>query len=168
MSVPLVLDRLRQRLLHAAARLTWFPPLLARVTVGGVFMQTGWGKLHDLGKVTAFFTELHIPAPAFNATLVATTEFVGGLFLLVGLLSRLAALPLLFSMVIAILTAKRDGIDGIASVLGFEEFTYIVLFTWIAIAGPGPISLDRLLGGWFKRPKTVAPVRRLADTARAS
>src|SRR5215831_8116343 len=152
MPAPLALDRMRRRLLDFAGRLSWFPPLLARITLGVVFVQSGWGKLQDLGKITHYFTELHIPAPAFNAALVATTEFVGGALLLVGLLARLASLPLLFSMTIAILTAKRDQIDGVASVLGFEEFTYIVLFAWIAIAGPGPVSLDRLLDRWFRPP----------------
>jgi putative oxidoreductase len=163
MPAPASMVRLRDRLLGLANKLGWFPPLLARVSIGLVFLQTGWGKLQDLDKVTQFFTELHIPAPAFQARLVAGTEFIGGALLIVGLLSRLAALPLAFSMVVAILTAKRASIDGFGTLFGFEEFTYIVVFMWIAISGPGAVSLDRVLGGWFRIPKKIGPVQSLAD-----
>jgi putative oxidoreductase len=163
MPAPASIVLLRQRLLVFVDRLGWFPPLLARVAVGLVFVQTGWGKLQDLDKVTAFFTQLHIPAPAFQARLVAGTELVGGSLLMLGLLARLASLPLAFSMIVAILTAKREALDGIGSLFGFEEFTYIVVFLWIAIAGPGPVALDRLLAPWFRVHKKIAPVASLAD-----
>jgi len=160
MPAPAALVRLREKLLALCDKLSWFPPLLARVAIGLVFLQTGWGKLHDLDKVTGFFTELHIPAPGFNARLVACTEFFGGGLLMVGLLARLAALPLAFSMVIAIITAKREALDGIGALFGFEEFTYIVIFLWIAIAGPGAISLDRLLSRWFEPEESAAAASR--------
>src|SRR5580704_11375892 len=98
----------RQWIQDTADRVRWFPLLLVRLTVGVVFIQSGWGKLHSLDKVTDFFTSLKIPAPAFQAHLVATTEFVGGTLVLVGLFARLAAVPLMFTMVVAILTAKGD------------------------------------------------------------
>ena len=119
-------------------------PTLARLTLASVFIGTGWGKLNNLGSTIEYFTSLHIPAPAFNARLAAGTEFVGGVLLLLGLFTRLAVLPMAFTMVIAIVTAKRDELDGVRALLGFEEWTYIVLFVWLALAGPGPLSLDAL------------------------
>ena len=107
---------------------------------------TGWGKLHSIPDVTSFFTDLHIPAPGFHARLVAGTEFFGGLLVLVGLGTRLVSLPLAFTMVIAILTAKRPNIDGLTTLVGFEEWSYLVMFLWIALAGAGPLSLDALIG----------------------
>lgn len=139
------LSKLRAALLDGLRRVAFLGPLLARITVGVVFMTTGWGKLHDLEKVTAFFTDLHIPAPAFQARLVACTELVGGLAMLLGLATRLLAIPLSVTMIVAILTAKRAEIDGVAALLGFEEWSYLVFFIWLALAGPGPISLDHLL-----------------------
>jgi putative oxidoreductase len=144
--------QIRERLLHLAKRLEPLGPTLARLTLGVVFVQTGWGKLKDLDKVTGFFTELHIPMPHFNAVLAASTEFVGGLCVLLGLMTRLAVLPMAFTMVIAILTAKREQLGGIADLLGFEEWTYIVLFLWLAVSGPGPLSLDGLLAKKLVRP----------------
>lgn len=125
-------------------KLSFIGPTLARLTVGVVFIGTGWGKLHSLPDVTQYFASLHIPAPAFQARLAASTEFFGGILVLLGLGTRLASLPLAFTMVVAVLTAKRGDIDGLSTLLGFEEWTYIVIFLWLAVAGAGPLSLDAL------------------------
>ena len=133
-----------QRLRTIADKIAFMGPTLARITVGVVFMQTGWGKLHSLPDVTEFFVSLHIPAPAFQARLAAGTEFFGGLLVLFGLGTRLAALPLGFTMMVAIATAKRADLTGVSALLGFEEWSYLVFFIWIALAGAGPLSLDAL------------------------
>jgi len=145
-----LLDRLR----HTADRLKFIGPTLARLTVGLVFIGTGWGKLHNLGDVTDFFASLHIPAPGFNARLAAATEFFGGIAVLAGLGTRLAALPLGFTMVVAILTAKRADITGLTALVGFEEWSYLVFFVWLAVAGAGPLSLDALL--WRRHDRARA------------
>jgi len=136
--------RIRRSLLSVADRLSWLPPTLARAAIGVVFAGTGWGKLHNLDKITAFFAELGIPAPGFNAVLVSSAELICGVLILVGLLTRLASLPLIVVMVVAILTAKRGDIGGLSDLLGFTETAYVVLLAWLATAGPGPLSLDRL------------------------
>jgi putative oxidoreductase len=127
-------------------RLDFLPPALARLTLGLLFVGTGWGKLHSLDQVTEYFTSLGIPAAALQAPLVAGIELVGGLLLLAGLLTRVAALPLAGTMVVAILTAQRDQIHGLSDLTGLTEFTYIVLLVWLAVAGAGSLSLDALLG----------------------
>jgi putative oxidoreductase len=144
------LDRLRA----IADKIAFLGPTLARLTVGLVFIGTGWGKLHSIPDVTEFFTSLHIPAPGFNARLTAATEFFGGLAVLLGLGTRLVSLPLGFTMVIAILTAKRADITGLTALVGFEEWSYLVFFIWLALVGAGPLSIDGLLG----RPRTAKPL----------
>jgi putative oxidoreductase len=126
-------------------KVSFMGPALARLTVGVVFIGTGWGKLHSLPDVTEFFASLHIPAPGFHARLAAGTEFFGGILVLVGLFTRFASLPLAFTMVVAILTAKRADITGPSALLGFEEWSYLVFFVWLALVGPGPLSLDALV-----------------------
>jgi len=148
-----LLSRAQTRLLDIAERLSFLGPTLARLTIGVVFIGTGWGKLHGLDKVTEFFTELGIPAPGFNAVLASSAELICGTLLLVGLLSRLAAIPLIVVMTVAILAAKLENLHGLSDLLGFEEWSYIVLSLWIAVAGPGPLSLDRLLQNWLRRPR---------------
>jgi putative oxidoreductase len=134
-----------------ADKISFLGPTLARLTVGFVFIGTGWGKLHSLPDVTDFFIKLGIPFPAFNARLVACTEFFGGILMLAGLGTRLVALPMAFTMVVAILTDKRAQIDGPTTLFGFEEWSYLVLFIWIALAGPGPLSLDALIARLRRR-----------------
>ena len=146
-----LVERTQARLEKLTKQLSFLGPLLARITLGVVFIGTGWGKLHSLEKVTEFFTNLHLPAPHLQAILVGTTELVGGSLLLVGLGTRLVAAPLAFTMLIAILTAKRDEIDGLSSLLGFEELTYLVMFVWLLLAGAGALSLDRLVWSRLKR-----------------
>ncbi len=141
------LDSLRTRALAALDRISWVGPLAVRLSLGAVFLGTGWGKLHNLGQVTSFFTELGIPFPAAQATVVSGIELVGGTLILLGLFTRFAALPLMGTMVVAILTAKRPEIEGIRSLLAFEEATYFAGFLWLFVAGAGKASLDALLFG---------------------
>jgi putative oxidoreductase len=144
-SLVTILSTLTDRGLSASRRLEWLAPLIGRITLGVLFMSTGWGKVHSLDKVTAFFTELGIPAPGLNAHVVSFVELVGGTLLLIGLASRLAALPLIASMAVAILTAQREQIHGLPDLFGLVEWTYLALLSWVAVAGPGRVSLDHLL-----------------------
>lgn len=136
---------LYHRSVESLQKLDWLPLLLARISMGSIFILSGWGKLHNLEKVTGFFTELGIPFPAFNAGLVGLTEFGCGLLILLGLLTRLASIPLIVTMTVAIITAKRSDISSFTDVLGFEEFVYIVIFIWFILKGAGKISLDALI-----------------------
>ena len=137
--------RIRRQILSAADRLSFVPPLLARIAIGVVFAGTGWGKLHNLDRIASFFADLGIPAPGFNAVLASSAELVCGFLILAGLLTRLAAIPLIVVMLVAIATAKRGDISGLSDLLGFTETLYVVLLAWLATAGPGSISLDRLV-----------------------
>jgi putative oxidoreductase len=173
MALAHTLLSLRRRLLAWVAKLAFLAPLLIRVTLAAVFIESGYGKLANLGQVTEFFASLGIPMPAFNAALAATTEFAGGILLLVGLAARLAALPMAFTMLIAILTAKRSEIEGITSLLGFDEWSYLVMFLVIALIGAGPLSLDALIARRLDRNENprhlgTAPDPVLAPEARAA
>jgi NADH dehydrogenase len=157
MTTP-ALTRLRGALQRFSARSGWLPPLVARLAVGITFTLTGWGKLHNLGQVTEFFTQLGIPWPGANAALIGTIEFFGGLALIFGLLTRLACIPLMVSMIVAILTAKRDQL-GFVSLFGFEEFTYFVVFAWLFVSGPGAASIDHLVVGQSRRLGLIGRLR---------
>jgi len=151
------IEALRSRALAVLDRWSWIGPLALRLSLGAVFLGTGWGKLHNLQQVTSFFTDLGIPFPAMNAAMVSGVELVGGTLILLGLLTRFAALPMMAVMAVAILTAKRPEIDGIRSLLAFDEFTYLAGFLWLFVAGPGKASLDALLFGRKSRlPRQLA------------
>ena len=89
---------------------------------------------------------------------VAYSELIGGALLVVGLLTRLATIPLIVSMVVAILTAKRADLHGLFDLVGFDEFTYLCVLVMIAIIGPGRASLDQRLVqrlGWRQHEERV-------------
>jgi putative oxidoreductase len=130
-----------------ARYLAWLAPLFARITVGWVFLWSGWGKLNDLPTVTQNFIGWGIPFPQLLSPFVSGVEFFGGLFLLAGLLSRISAGALGITMIVAIRSAKWADVDSLEALLGFDEFEYLALFLWIAIAGPGPLSVDY----WLQR-----------------
>ena len=137
----------RARALNLTQNLDWLGPLVARFTLGVLFVSTGWGKVHSLAKVTAYFSELGIPFPGIQAPMVSFIELIGGALLVIGLATRLAAVPLMGSMAVAILTAQRENLHGLPDLFGLVEWTYFALLLWVALAGPGKISLDHVLFG---------------------
>ena len=134
----------RRRILNSLEKLCWLPPLLARISIGSIFIVSGWGKLHNIEKVIGFFTDLGIPLPELQAHFVAWTELIGGSLILVGLLTRIASVPLIIMMTVAILTAKKSDIHGITDLLSLDEFIYIIFFIWFVITGAGKASVDAI------------------------
>jgi putative oxidoreductase len=145
----------------------WLSPTLARLTVGLVFFQSGWGKLHDLEKVTSYFTDLGLANPAFQARLASTSEFVCGGLLLLGLATRFAVVPLIVTMCVAIRTAQWPTVDGLGSLVGLLEFSYIALLVWLGTHGPGPLSLDAAIAH-VARAEAGAPAPSIAVARRAA
>jgi len=123
----------------------WAGPLVMRLVVGYVFMLTGWGKLNNLPQMIQNFTEWGIPFPRILTPFVSGVEFFGGIMLILGLFTRIPAAMLAVVMLVAIKSAKWENVDSLETLLGFEEATYFAAFLWLAIAGPGAVSLDRLL-----------------------
>ena len=123
----------------------WAGPLIMRLVVGYVFMLTGWGKLTNLPQVTQNFIEWGIPFPNILTPFVSGVECFGGALLILGLFTRIPAAMLAVVMLVAIKSAKWGDVDSLETLLGFEEVTYFAAFLWLAIAGPGAVSLDRLL-----------------------
>ncbi len=120
----------------------WLGPLVARIIVGYTFMLTGLGKLQNLPAITQNFIEWGIPFPHFMTPFVASWECFGGLFLILGLMTRICGGALAIVMIVAIISAKWVDVDSLETLLGFEEATYFAVFTWLAITGAGKASLD--------------------------
>jgi putative oxidoreductase len=136
---------------RVSRHLTWLAPLVARITCGYVFLLSGWRKLHNLPQITENFIGWGIPFPHFFTPLTSGIEFFGGLFLLLGLMTRISAGALGVTMIVAIKAAKWDQVDSLESLVGFDEFEYLALFLWLAIAGAGALSLDAPLTRWLAR-----------------
>ncbi|MEO8011385.1 MAG: DoxX family protein [Dokdonella sp.] len=128
-----------------ASPLAWLGPLLARFTVGWVFLWSGWGKLGALPQVIENFHGWGIPAPELLAPFVSGVEFIGGILLIIGLLTRLAAIPLAITMVVAIKSVLWPQVGSLFDLVALSEFAYLAIFVWLAVAGAGSASLDHLL-----------------------
>jgi len=157
------------RLRCLEAPLRDFVLLLLRVVIGAQFFLTGQGKLDHIERTTAFFEKLHIPAPHLQAVMVGNIEMIGGLLLLVGVATRLAALPLAISMVVAYLTAHRDAVlnpedatkgaaglgefwKHVSAVIDQPPFSFLVVCLVLLAFGPGRLSIDHLIARkFFKR-----------------
>ncbi len=136
-------------------KLSWLPVLLMRLSLGYLFLTTGWAKAHNLARVSAYFVSLNLPHPHFTAIIVASTELICGSLLLLGLLARFASIPLMISMTVAILTARRSEISGLSDLIMLTEYGFILMLFTITILGAGPVSMDSLL--WKKlKPRLLA------------
>jgi len=147
----------------AAAALAFLPPLVTRLVMGQAFFLTGRGKLQNPEGVIGFFTSLGIPFPELNAAFVSRLEFYGGIALVLGLLTRLAAAGLASTMVVALMTADRESLlealrmSGDTGLTDVVPFVYLLFLAWLIIYGPGPVSLDALLARWLRRRGLAAP-----------
>jgi putative oxidoreductase len=124
--------------------------LFVRLYWGWQLIVSGWGKLHHLDKVTDFFTSLNLPMPAQTAVAISCLEFFGGIFLAIGLLSRLTALVLTINMLMAYITADREALSPIFSdpdkFYAAAPYTFLIASLLILIFGPGKLAVDSLLG----------------------
>jgi putative oxidoreductase len=129
--------------------------LLIRVFWGWQFLQSGLGKFSHIEKVISFFSDLGIPAPTFNAYFNASLETVGGIILILGLASRLIAVPLTINMIVAYLTADREAWTAFFSEPGkffaADPFPFLMVSLLILIFGPGKLALDTLVAAWWKK-----------------
>jgi len=127
--------------------------LFMRIVWGGQLIQAGWGKLTHIDKPIEYFTSLGIPFPAENAWLVGFTETFGGLFLILGLLSRLTSIPLTINFIVAYITTEQDGLKDLLSFdtdkfCADTAFPYLATAVVVLIFGPGAFSVDYLIARW--------------------
>jgi putative oxidoreductase len=123
--------------------------LLIRLYWGWQFAVTGWGKLTHLDRTAGFFASLHIPMPKLNAMMAGSTECFGGLLLLLGLGSRIITVPLIFTMIVAYVTADFGRVQNIFvkpdDFVSAPEFQFLLTALIVLIFGPGAFSLDAII-----------------------
>ena len=129
---------------------------LLRITVGVIMMAHGWQKLTALHETQAAFAGMGIPYPEVSAYLAVCGELLGGLGILLGLLTPFAALGIICVMLVAVFHVHWDN-DLMAQNNGFEyPLMILTVAIYFAVRGAGPYSLDALLArrrlGWGRRP----------------
>ena len=95
-----------------------------------------------------------IPFPQFMTYFVSSVEFVCGCLLIIGLLSTLCCIALIFDMIVAITTVQLATIakglsvvDWLDDFLYLPEVMYIIIFFWLICSGPGWLSVDHWIAG---------------------
>jgi putative oxidoreductase len=123
--------------------------LLLRVYFFWQLFQTGQGKLTNLGKVTEYFASLNIPFPALSAGIVGFFETFGSLLLIVGLASRITAIPIVFLLCMAYLAGDFEAVSKFFSdpdkFVKADPFPFLLTALIILIFGPGKFSLDAVI-----------------------
>jgi putative oxidoreductase len=126
--------------------------LLTRLVFGQSFAQAGWGKFMDLEVPTRGFENIGIPMAGVMAPFIATVEFVGGLLLILGLGTRIAALFLTATMVVALLTAHFGELAQIwpfsaedKMLAKISPVPFLIGVLLLLAKGPGRPSLDHVI-----------------------
>src|SRR6266699_1161454 len=124
--------------------------LLIRLVVGAVFLSEGIQKFlfpGDLG--VGRFIKIGIPAPQVMAPFVGVIEIVCGTLIILGLLTRLATIPLIIDMLVAIATTKipilmKSGFWAMAHEARVD-YAMLLSATFLLIVGAGTMSIDMCL-----------------------
>src|SRR5580700_6593471 len=135
--------------------------LFLRLMAGGVFFWEGILKFVYTNQGVGRFTKIGIPYPVFSAHFVGSLEIFGGLLLILGLFTRFITFTFIIQMIVAVLTTKvalyygtsplplppSPPQVGVWAVLHEIRADYAQIMTcvFLALAGPGKISLDRYL-----------------------
>jgi len=120
--------------------------LLVRLYWGWQLAQSGWGKLHHLSSVGEYFATLGLPMPAQMAVFIACVEFFGGIFLALGLASRITGLVLTVNLTMAYVIGDREALLSFLSVpdkfVAAAPFAFLMVALIVLIFGAGRISAD--------------------------
>src|ERR1700722_9102509 len=120
--------------------------LFVRFYWGWQLAQSGWGKLHHLPNVTEFFGSLGLPMPAQMAVFIACVEFFGGIFLALGLASRITGLVLTVNLTMAYVIGDREALLSFLSdpdkFIAAAPFAFLIVSLIVLIFGAGRISAD--------------------------
>jgi len=125
--------------------------LIVRLYWGWQLAQSGWGKLHNLSNVAEYFGSLGLPMPAQMAAFIACVEFFGGIFLALGLASRITGLVLTVNLTMAYVVGDREALLSFFSdpgkFIAAGPFAFLMVALMVLIFGAGGISADRAI--WF-------------------
>jgi putative oxidoreductase len=122
--------------------------ILIRLIVGAVFLSEGIQKfLFPEIRGAGRFAKIGLPEPEFLGTFVGTFEILSGILILLGLMTRLAAIPTLIIMIVAIATTKADVLanEGFWAMMhgSRTDWSMFLGSIFLIIKGGGRWSLDK-------------------------
>lgn len=134
-----------QEIINRSYQIQDFVLLALRLVLAYGFFNPAMMKVKDIDSIAAWFESINIPLPLFNAYLATGTEILGVILLTLGLLTRWISIPLIITMIVAIVTVHwENGFD--AGDNGFEiPLYYILMLLTLLSFGAGKYSLDQFL-----------------------
>ena len=117
--------------------------LIGRVLISIIFIVSGFGKLTNIGGTTGYFEAVGLPLPMVTAWIVALLELLGGLAILVGFKTRIAALLLALFCVASALVAHFDFADQMQSIQFMKNLAIAGGLLVLAAFGPAAFSVER-------------------------
>lgn len=143
--------------MRAMDRLQPLALLLLRLVLGAILAVHGFRKLYGAGLAHHIQIVSNLGFPAWMAYLSVLAEFAGGILVMAGLLTRMAALAILIDLAVAVVKVHwKNGLTGPA---GYEFPLALAAAAFVVGAfGAGPLALDRFFSG--RRTLTGGPRRR--------
>ena len=120
--------------------------LVGRILISILFILAGFGKLTAIGGTAGYFGSLGLPLPTVTAVVVGLVELLGGLAILVGFQTRVAALVIALFTVGATLVAHLDFADGMQVLMLQKNLAITGGLLVLAAAGAGALSIDAKRG----------------------
>ena len=123
-----------------------FAMLILRLGFAGLLLVNhGWPKLTHYGEMQQKFGDPIGLGPAVSLALVVFAEFFCAAFVILGLFTRLACIPIIITMAVAFFKV-HNMIYAAGPVSGVMALLFMIAFLAILFSGPGKISVDRLIG----------------------
>ncbi len=120
--------------------------LVGRIFLSVMFILAGFGKLTAIGATAGWFGSLGLPAPTVLVVLVGLLEFFGGLAILVGYQTRIAALAIGAFTIAATLVAHTDLADQTQQLFFMKNLAVTGGLLVLAAFGAGAYSVDARRG----------------------
>lgn len=120
--------------------------LVARVFLSILFILAGFSKLTAISGTAGYFAGLGLPVPTVTAVLVGLVEFVGGLAILVGFQTRIAAAIVALFTIGATLVAHMNFAEGMNALMAQKNLAIAGGLILLALQGAGSISFDAKRG----------------------
>ena len=120
--------------------------LVGRILISILFILAGFGKLTAIGGTAGYFGSLGLPLPTVTAVVVGLVELLGGLAILVGFQTRIAALVIALFTIGATLVAHLDFADGMQVLMLQKNLAITGGLLVLAAAGAGALSIDAKRG----------------------
>jgi putative oxidoreductase len=137
------MKKLYYKLVDKLDSLKDIPLLLIRLTIAYGFYNPAMAKIKGFDNTVMWFESMDMPLPTLNAYLATITESLGVVLLVLGLGVRIISIPLMITMLVAIIMVHWD--NGFSGKNGFEiPFLYLIMLFTLFIKGGGRLGLDNL------------------------